>query len=705
MNRPLHVQPDRVVSTVCPYCGVGCRVDLYIKNEKIYRVMAQEGPPNYGALCVKGRFGLGFLHHPDRLTAPLIRREKGGELEPATWDEALSFATERLAQIAREHGPDALYFVSSAKASNEENYLMQKLARAAAGTHNVDHCARLCHSSSTAALSRSLGSAAMSNTIEEIPLSDVILVTGSNTVETHPVIGAMIKKAARNGAYLIVVDPRRVGLAEVADLWLRLRPGTDPVLFGAMARYLIETGRHDRRFVNRRAEGFDAWWESVKEYTLEHAESVTGVPAAKIREAAERYAAAGAAATYWAMGMTQHNHGTENVQALVNLAVLTGQLGKPGAGLNPLRGQNNVQGAGDMGALPNVYPGYQPTASAEVRQRWADTWGAPQPETPGVTMTQAFESIGRPGGIHAVYLMGEDPITSEPYQEHVRAALEKLDFLIVQDILKNETFPYADVVLPAASFAEKHGTFTNTDRRVQLIQPVFDPPGEARPDWWILAEAGRRLSLLTGQSNPDTWEYSGPDAIWDELRRNIPEMFGGIDHARLAREDLRWPCPSKTSPGVSVLFTDRFYTDTGRAKLMPAPWRPPAEQPGDDYPLVLSTGRVLYHWHGGVLSRRSALSKAYPEMKVEVNPADAERYHIADGKPVMVISRRGSIQATAWVTDRAPEGVVFAPIHFAEQSANRLTKNTYDPTSKIPEYKFAAVRLEPLDPAEAAAEI
>jgi len=695
MTPPLRVEPDRVVSTVCPYCGVGCRVDLYVKNERVYRVMAHGGPPNYGALCVKGRFGLGFLHHPDRLTTPLIRRRKGGELEPVGWREALDFTAERLAGVAAKHGPDSLYFISSAKATNEANYLMQKLARAAVGTHNVDHCARLCHSSSTAALSRSLGSAAMSNTIEEIPLSDVILVTGSNTVETHPVIGAMIKKAARNGAYLIVADPRRVGLAEAAHLWLRLKPGSDPVLFGAMARWLVESGRYDRDFVEKRAEGFDEWWASVQDYTLEFAENATGVPAEKIRAAAERYAAAGAAAIYWAMGITQHSHGVANVQALVNLAVVAGQLGKPGSGLNPLRGQNNVQGAGDMGALPNVYPGYQPTASAAVRERWGRLWGAPQPETAGITMTEALESIGRPGGVRAVYLMGEDPVTSEPYQEHVRAALAQLDFLVVQDILRNETYPYADVVLPAASFAEKYGTFTNTDRRVQLLRPVFEPPGRARPDVWILARMGTRLARLLNRGGAASWEYPNAAAVWEEVRRAAPEMFGGISHARLERENLRWPCANEDSPGVSVLFTGGFATPSGRARLLPAPWNPPAEQPGSEFPLLLSTGRVLYHWHGGTLSRRSALSEAYPTLKVEVNPADAERYGVRDGAAVWLVSRRGRIRAVAWVTERAPEGVVFAPIHFAEEAANRLTNNAYDPVSKIPEYKAAAVRLEP----------
>ncbi len=692
---PLRLEPDRVVSTVCPYCGVGCRVDLYVKDEKIYRVMAREGPPNYGALCVKGRFGLGFLGHRERLKQPLIRRRKGAQLEPVSWDEALDFAAGRLSKIAREHGPDALYFVSSAKASNEENYLMQKLARAAVGTHNVDHCARLCHSSSTAALSRSLGGAAMSNTIEEVGLADVILVVGSNTVETHPVIGAMIKKAAANGSFLIVADPRRTGLAEAAQLWLRLKPGSDAVLFGAMARHLVVSGRFDHPFVQKRVSGFREWLASVDGYTLDFAERGSGVPAAKIRQAAERYGAARAAAIYWAMGVTQHSHGTENVQSLINLALLTGQLGKPGSGLNPLRGQNNVQGAGDMGALPDVYPGYQKVSERRARKRWAALWHTRLPEGSGKTMTEAFESVER-GALRGVYLMGEDPVTSEPYQDHVRRILDKLDFLVVQDILKNETFPYADVVLPAASFAEKHGTFTNSDRRVQRIRPALRPPGNAKADWWILSEMGRRLSARLERGRPQSWRYSGPEEVWREVRRALPEMLGGVSYDRLEREDLRWPCPNENSPGVSILFTKGFATADGKARMLPAPWKPPDETPDDAYPLVLSTGRVLYHWHGGTLSRRSELERVYPEMKVEVHPADAARYGVKDGESVWVASRRGRIQATVWVTDRTPEGVVFAPFHFAEQPANKLTLNAYDPTSKIPTYKYAAIRLEPL---------
>ncbi len=693
MRVPLRIEQEKTVSTVCPYCGVGCRIRLYARDGRVYRVMAEEGPPNRGALCVKGRFGLDFLRHPDRLTRPMIRREKGGELVPASWEEALDFAADRLAEIAKAHGPDAVYFVASAKGTNEEVYLGQKFARAALGTNNVDHCARLCHSSSTTALMRSLGSAAMSNTLDEIHLSDVILVTGSNTTETHPVAGARIKKAAREGAFLIVVDPRRIGLAEVADLWLRVRPGTDAVLFSAMARYLVEEGLYNRAFVEAWAENFEEWWKSVEPYDLERAEAITGVPTGKIAEAARRYGTARAAAMYWAMGITQHSHGTENAQALINLAVIAGQLGRPGTGLNPLRGQNNVQGAGDMGALPNVYPGYLPVADEGARAHFESLWRVPLNARPGLFMTEAFESIGN--GVRAFFIVGEDPVTSEPYQDHVREALKRLDFLVVLDILKNETTPYADVVLPAAAFAEKEGTFTNTDRRVQRVRRVFDPPGEARPDGWVLTELGRRVAERLGR-NPEGWRFDGPAAVWEEIRRAVPAYFTGISYPRLEREDLRWPCPDERSPGVAVLFTDGFYTKSGKAKLLPVHFAPPAELTDPAYPLVLSTGRVLYHWHGGTMSQRSKLKEAYPELRVEVHPEDARRFGIEDGEPVWVESRRGRIRAVAWVTERTPEGVVFAPFHFAENPANRLTKNAYDPDSRIPEYKYAAVRLVPV---------
>lgn len=684
---------DRVVQTTCAYCGVGCQVNLHFKDEKLFRVEAPEGlPPNYGALCVKGRYGLSFIESEHRLTHPLLRKNREEPLRPVSWDQALNFTAERLAEIVKAHGPQATAIFSSAKATNEENYLAQKLARAVLKTHNVDHCARLCHSSSTAALSPSLGSAAMSNTIEEVDEAELIMVVGSNTVETHPVIGARIRKAHRRGARLIVVDPRYVGLAENADLWLRVRPGSDVAVFNAMARYLVEFALVDVDKLKAEVDGFSQWWSSVQPYSLHFASEKSGIPIETIKQAAEWYGTSPRAALYWAMGVTQHTHGVDNIQALVNLAVVAGQLGKRGAGLNPLRGQNNVQGAGDMGALPNVFPGYRKVADPAAREWFAGQWRTVLPEAPGLRMTEIMESAG--DTIHAIYIVGEDPVTSEPFQEHVKKALSSLDLLIVQDILSNETTPFADVVFPAASFAEKDGTFTNTDRRVQRVRKAKEPPGEAQPDWWIISQMGQRLSGRLGGSRE--WDYWGPEAIWNEVRRAVPASFGGISYARLERQGVRWPCPTADHPGTEVLFTGRFNTETGRAKLRPAEWRPSKERPNPEYPLILSSGRVLYHWHGGAMSRRSPLDAAYPEAKVEIHPADAARYGIEDGAQVELISRRGRIRMRAEVTERTPEGVVFAPFHFREAPTNRLTNNAYDPVSRIPEYKAAAVRLEPL---------
>ncbi|MGC8968150.1 MAG: formate dehydrogenase subunit alpha [Thermus sp.] len=677
--------------TTCPYCGVGCQVEPEIREGRVVRVLAPDIPPNHGALCVKGRFGLDFPFSGKRLLYPMVRDKKGTPLRRASWEEALDLVAKRLLQVLEQAGPEAIAVFPSAKTTNEEVYLAQKLARTLLSTHNVDHCSRLCHSSSTAALSRSLGGASMTNPLEDIPKTDLFLVVGSNTTETHPVIAAMIKKRVRQGAGMIVVDPRYTGMAEAATLWLRVRPGTDVFLLNAMARHILEEGLWDRPYVEARTEGFEAWRASLEGYTLEAAQEVTGVPKEKIAEAARLYATTERAGAYWAMGVTQHTKGTATAQALVNLALLTGKVGKEGAGLNPLRGQNNVQGAGDMGGLPDVYPGYLKVAEEAVRRRFEAFWGVPLPETPGLRMTEVFEAIPK---VQAIYLVGEDPVTSEPYQDHVKAKLQALPFLVVQDILENETTPFADVILPAASFLEKDGTFTNTDRRVQRVRKLLDPPGEARPDWWITEELGRRLARALGRP----WrEHPDPESVWEEIRQAVPEMVGGISYARLAGEGVRWPCPEEDHPGEGVLFRERFNTPTGRARFFPAPYAPPAETPSQDFPLTLSTGRVLFHWHGGTLSRNSRLNEAYPEMRVEVNPQDAKRLGLEDGDPVYVVSRRGRILAKAWVTDRTPEGVVYAPFHFAEAPANRLTLNALDPVSRIPEYKVSAVRLEKAD--------
>ena len=677
--------------TTCPYCGVGCQVEPEIQRGRVVRVLAPDIPPNHGALCVKGRFGLDFPFSAKRLLYPMVRERKGAPLRRATWEEALDLVAARFLQVLEKKGPMALAVFPSAKTTNEEVYLAQKLARVLLSTNHVDHCSRLCHSSSTAALSRSLGGASMTNPIEDIWQTDLFLVVGSNTTETHPVIAAMIKKRVRQGARMIVVDPRYTGMAEAATLWLRVRPGTDVFLLNAMARLVLEEGLFDRAYVEARTEGFQEWAESLGPYTLEAAQEITGVPQERIAEAARLYATTPRAGAYWAMGVTQHTKGTATAQALVNLALLTGKVGRAGAGLNPLRGQNNVQGAGDMGALPDVLPGYLKVADEGARSRYEALWGAPLPKEPGLRMTEVYEAIPE---VEAIYLIGEDPVTSEPYQDHLKAKLEELPFLVVQDILENETTPFAHVVLPAASFLEKDGTFTNTDRRVQRVRKLLDPPGEARPDWWITQELGKRLARALGRP----WTlYEGPEAIWEEVRRAIPEMMGGVSYARLEKEGVRWPCPREDHPGEAVLFRERFNTPSGKARFFPAPYTPPAEAPSPDYPFTLSTGRVLFHWHGGTLSRNSELERAYPELKVEVNPLDAQRLGLADGEPVYVVSRRGRIRARAWVTERTPEGVVYAPFHFAEAPANRLTLNALDPTSRIPEYKVSAVRLEKAD--------
>ncbi|WP_243093884.1 formate dehydrogenase subunit alpha [Thermus thalpophilus] len=677
--------------TTCPYCGVGCQVEPELKEGRVVRVLAPDIPPNHGALCVKGRFGLDFPFSGKRLLHPLVRESLNAPFRRATWEEALDFAAERLLDVLRRKGPEAIAVFPSAKTTNEEVYLAQKLARVLLGTNNVDHCSRLCHSSSTAALSRSLGGASMTNPIEDIWKTDLFLVVGSNTTETHPVIAAMIKKRVRQGARMIVVDPRYTGMAEAATLWLRVRPGTDLFLLNAMARYILEAGLWDRAYVEARTEGFEAWRASLEEYTLERAEAVTGVEREKIALAARLYATTERAGAYWAMGVTQHTKGTATAQALVNLALLTGKVGKEGAGLNPLRGQNNVQGAGDMGALPDVYPGYLKVAEEGARARFEALWGVPLNPRPGLRMTEVFEAIPE---VEAIYLIGEDPVTSEPYQDHLKAKLAALPFLIVQDILENETTPFAHVVFPAASFLEKDGTFTNTDRRVQRVRKLLEPPGEARPDWWITQALGQRLAQALGRPWPT---YPGPEAIWEEVRRAIPELMGGIAYARLEAAGVRWPCPREDHPGEAVLFRERFNTPTGRARFHPVDYTPPAEPPSEDYPFTLSTGRVLFHWHGGTLSRNSRLQEAYPELKVEVNPKDAERLGLQDGEPIYVVSRRGRIRARAWVTERTPEGVVYAPFHFAEAPANRLTLDALDPISRIPEYKVSAVRLEKVD--------
>ncbi len=701
--------PDRIIPTTCPFCGVGCQIQLNIKDEQILRVTTDfELAPNYGQLCVKGRFGVDFVHHPTRLTTPLIRKDivpgqpfakarKAASLaegyRAASWDEALDLVADQLAAIAQQSGGDAIGAYCCAKATNEDNYIFQKLVRTLLKTNNIDHCARLCHAGSVAGLMRTIGSSAMSNSITEMEHLDTFLVTGSNTTYAHPVIALSLKKAVDNGARLIVIDPRRIELVDFATLWLQQRPGSDVAVFQAMAHVIVSEKLYDVDYIVRHTEDFAAYAASLTPFTPEWAEQVSGVPADKIRQAARLYANAHSAALYWGMGISQSTHGADNASALVNLAMLCGHIGKFGGGLNPLRGQNNVQGCSDMGGLPNVYPGYQPVGDAAVRANFAAAWGVDLSPANGLTAVEMVHAVAR-GEIRAFYIMGEDPMTSEPHLTHARHSLENLDFMAIQDIFANETALYAHVILPAASFAEKAGTFTNTERRVQRVRPALNPPGLARPDLDILLDLARRLSQRRGIDTRQGWEYAGPAAVWREVGQVAPD-FRGITYERIAKVGIQYPCPDEDHPGTLYLFADGV--PRGRGKFWPLDFQPPLETPDEVYPFNLSTGRLLYHWHGGTMTRRSALNDIAPQPVVEINPADARRIPCADGDLVRIASRRGEVTARVEVSDRSPVGTIFLPFHYAEAAANLLTLDELDPAAKIPDYKNTAVAISPAE--------
>jgi formate dehydrogenase alpha subunit len=702
------VETDRTVLSTCPYCGVGCQINLHLKGNKIFKIDAPfNTAPNFGRLCAKGRFGVDFVHHPSRLKSPMIRRDLGEQprkpaglegFRPATWDEALNFAADRFAQIVSSHGGDAIGSFCSAKATNEDNYVFQKFVRAVLGTNNVDHCARLCHAASVAGLQIAIGSSAMSNSIAEMKDLEVFIVTGSNTSETHPVISTFLREAVvKNGAKLIVVDPRKIEMTQFADLWLRQTPGTDVAVFQAMANVIIEQNLFDQEFINNRVDEFDTYKNSIKSCTPEWAQEISGVNAELIRQAALTYAKADRAAIYWGMGISQSVHGTDNALSLANLALLTGNLGKPGTGLNPLRGQNNVQGCSDSGGLPAVFPGYQSVTDPEIKGKFEQAWNRLLNPEAGLT-TMEIVDAAEIGAIKAYYVMGENPMMSEPDLRHARHVMEGLEFLVVQDIFLNETGAYADILLPAASFAEKDGTFTNSDRRVQLIRKAVPAPGESRPDWEIICDLAKRTEKALSQNSSAGFDFSSPSEIWDEMADLTPP-FQGITHDRIKEEGgVHWPCPTPDHPGTPYLFTESF--PSGKGKLTPLEFRPSTELPDEYYPFILSTGRVLYHWHGGTMTRRSKLDDIYPEPTVEIHPADAAEYGIKPDDWITVSSRRGEIKVKTLVTERSPRGMVFIPFHFAEAAANELTLDVRDPKAKIPDYKICAVTLSRLSQQE-----
>ncbi|MBI5789025.1 MAG: formate dehydrogenase subunit alpha [Candidatus Schekmanbacteria bacterium] len=672
----------KAVESVCPFCGCGCNYSLLVKNGRVVKVQPKKNSPvNDGSLCVKGSFGYDFIHHKDRLTTPLIK--ENGQFRPASWDEALGLVAEKFKVIQAKTGADSIGGFASARCTNEENYLFQKLMRAAVGTNNVDHCARLCHASTVAGLADSFGSGAMTNSIAEIANAKTILVTGSNTPETHPIIALQVFKAVReNGAKLIIADPRQLRFSPYAQVQMRHKPGTDIALFNGLMHVIIKEGLEDKDFIAQRTEGYEELKKVVERYTPEYVENITGVPQEQIIAAARLYATNKPASILYSMGITQHVTGTNGVKTIANLAMLTGNLGRESSGVNPLRGQNNVQGACDVGALPNVYPGYQKVADVAIRAKFEAAWGVKLPANNGLTITEMVKAAGN--SLKALYVMGENPMLSDPDLTEVKKHLESLDFLVVQDIFMTETAELAHVVLPVASFAEKDGTFTNTERRVQLLHKAVDSPGEARTDWQILCDLSTRLGY--------NMSYDHPSQIMDEIASVTP-IYGGISFERISKLGLQWPCPDKNHPGTKFLHKDKF--SRGLGKFFPIEFQSPPEWPDAEYPLILTTGRVLFHFHTGSMSRRSkGLEEVCPKPYVEINPVDAVKLGISDGEMVKVGSRRGEIQLAAAVNDRCTPGVIFIPFHFKEAAANVLTIAALDPVAKIPEFKVCAARVE-----------
>ena len=677
--------PDKKVVTTCAYCGVGCQLSLWVKNNKIVKVMGEDLVPNFGATCVKGRFGLDFVDQHERLTTPLIK--ENGKFREASWDEALDLIAGRFKEIKAETGPHSLAGLSSARCTNEENFVFQKFMRAVIGTNNVDHCARLCHASTVAGLASTFGSGAMTNSIEELEYADVILVTGSNTTETHPVIATRIKRAVLfHGAKLIVVDPRKIDLVKYATVWMRQRNGTDVAWMNGMMNVIVNEGLEDKKFIAERTEEYEAFKKVIEEYTPEKVEEITGIPKEKIIEAARIYANAGAASIVYSMGITQHTTGTDNVRSTANLSMLTGNVGKESAGVNPLRGQNNVQGACDLGALPNVYPGYQKVTDPEANRKFAAAWGTELYDKVGLTVVEMMNAAAEKK-IRAMYLMGENPMVSDPNLNHVREALESLDFLVVQDIFLTETAQMADVVLPVMLFAEKEGNYTNTERRVLWLNKAVDAPGQCRVDWAVTAELARRMGY--------EMNYNSIKDIIDEINVLTPQ-YGGITYERIMNgERLQWPCPSVDHPGTRYLHKGKFAR--GKGRFFPVEYIPPAEWPDEEYPFMLSTGRILYHYHTGSMSRRAqALNEYVKGPYMEMCPIDMEKMNIRDGEEVRVSSRRGQIKTMVMQSDRVDEKSVFIPFHFAEAAANMLTNDALDPVAKIPEFKVAACKIEKL---------
>ncbi len=701
------VVADTEVDSVCPYCGVGCQLTYHVKENKILFVQGKDGPANSSRLCVKGRYGFDYVQHSHRLTTPLVRKlgmkkHKDFTVDPddwsqvfreASWEEALDLAAKGLRDIRDTHGKRSLAGFGSAKGTNEEAYLFQKLVRTGFGSNNVDHCTRLCHASSVAALMEGLNSGAVSNQVRDVASAEVIFVIGANPTNNHPVAATWMKNAAKAGSKLIVADPRRSDLARHATYNLQFNPDTDVALLNAMLHVIVEEDLVDKAFVRDRTSGYEALAENVKKFSPEAMAPICGIDATTIREVARLYATSKASIIMWGMGISQHVHGTDNARCLIALALSTGQIGKPGSGLHPLRGQNNVQGASDSGLIPMFYPDYQRVATPEAKQRFEKHWGIELDPDPGLTVVEIMHAAKR-REIRGMYVMGENPAMSDPDVDHAREALAALDHLVVQDIFLTETAYLADIVLPATAWPEKAGTVTNTDRMVQLGRKAIEPPGQARGDLWIINELARGMGL--------DWSYDHPRQVFEEMRKCM-DSIAGITWERLERESsVTYPCEKEGDPGQPVVFVERFPTVTGRGKFVPADLISAAERPDEEYPVVLITGRQLEHWHTGAMTRRaSVLDYIEPEPVASMHPLDLEQLGVTPGETLTIESRRGKVSLYGRADDAMPRGSVFVPFCYYEAAANILTNPALDPVGKIPEFKYCAVRVTKGGPAPA----
>ncbi len=700
---------DRQVDSVCPFCGVGCLITYNVKDERIISVDGRDGPANHSRLCVKGRFGFDYVEHPNRLTRPLIRKpgvlkdqqqappasDWSSTFREASWDEALDLAALRLKALRDQHGKKTLAGFGSAKGSNEEAYLFQKLVRTGFGSNNVDHCTRLCHASSVAALLEGVGSGAVSNQVSDVAQAGLILVIGANPTSNHPVAATWMKNAARNGTKIVLADPRITDLAPHAWRTLQFKADTDVALLNAMIHAVIDEGLTDEVFLRDRASNFQALKDNVQGYSPEAMAPICGIPAATIREVARAFATSKASMILWGMGISQHVHGTDNARCLIALSTVTGQIGKPGSGLHPLRGQNNVQGASDAGLIPMMFPNYQRVSDPAARQWFEQFWGTPLDAQPGYTVVEIMHKVLAPDSdphkIRGMYIMGENPAMSDPDLNHARHALASLEHLVVQDIFMTETAWLADVVLPATAWPEKTGTVTNTDRMVQLGRRALDPPADARPDLWIIQEIARRMGL--------SWDYAGEEsgvaAVYEEMRQAMHAAIAGITWERLQRESsVTYPCLNEQDPGQSVVFVDDFPTADGRVRLVPADIIPADERPDAAFPFVLITGRQLEHWHTGSMTRRATVLDALePMATASMCGSDLKKLGLQAGDRIHVQSRRGEVSIHVRRDDGTPGGAIFIPFAYAEAAANLLTNSALDPVGKIPEFKYCAVAI------------